>query len=433
MEQTRSESLLRYGLAVGLAVLALLLSMLFRLQFKQGVFVIPLAAVVISAWYGGRGPGLVTMLLSVVAVEFLLLRPAESLAAAPLANAIGLIVFAAVGLLLIEFSAARHRSERALRESQQRWQAVFEHNPTMYAMVDAGGTMLAVNPFAAEQLGYTVDELVGRPHLDVFHEADREDLQKNVDICMERLGQAMSWEFRKVRKDGTVLWVRETAKAVRMAAQKDPVLVVACQDITERKDAEEALQNVQAELAHVARVATMGELAASIAHEVNQPLTAVVTNGDACLRWLDGPSPNLEEARRSAQHIIRDGRRAGEILHRIRGLVKKTDPHKTWLDMSEVTREVVTLARGELLRHRVVLRTELADDLPPVLGDRIQLQQVILNLILNSIEAMDAVEEGVRELLIRAQRNDSGGVRIEVHDRGVGIDPQDAERIFDVF
>jgi C4-dicarboxylate-specific signal transduction histidine kinase len=177
----------------------------------------------------------------------------------------------------------------------------------------------------------------------------------------------------------------------------------------------------------------MGELAASIAHEVNQPLSGVVVNGNACLRWLAGDSPNLDEAREAVRRIVRDGKRAGDVIARIRALATKTATAKERLDMNEAIREVVALAGDELRKNRVAVRTEFAPDLLPVLGDRVQLQQVVLNLVMNGIEAMSSVEERPRELTIRTQNDDADLVRVTVQDSGMGLDPQSMERIFDAF
>jgi C4-dicarboxylate-specific signal transduction histidine kinase len=204
-------------------------------------------------------------------------------------------------------------------------------------------------------------------------------------------------------------------------------------DITERKRAEEALRKTQAELAHVTRVMTVGELTASIAHEVNQPLAGIVTNASACLRWLAADPPNLEEARDTARRLIRDGNRASEVVARIRALAKKTPMEKHLTDLNEAIQEVLALAQGEVRRSRVLLQTELAGDLPPVLGDRVQLQQVVLNLVVNGIEAMNAVQDRPRDLLIRTQRGKDDEVCVTVHDAGVGLNREDGERIFDPF
>jgi PAS domain S-box-containing protein len=720
----------------------------------------------------------------------------------------------------------RRRAEEALRESEEQWRAVFENNPTMYFMVDTAGTILSVNPFGAEQLGYTVDELVGHSVLHVFYEADREAVLRNAAVCLEQLGRTMSWELRKVRKDGTVLWVRETAKAVLMknrlvvlivcediterkraeeelekteqrlravianapiilfaldrsgvftlsegrgldalglkpgqvvgqsvfevyrdvpqvlsnirralagepftefvevnnlvfetyyipfldkqgevagvngvamniterrraeeelreserryrnifetagvsiweedfsqvkaaidelkargvrdfrgylaahpefvrqaislvkiidvndatvklfgAGSKDELLVslqaiftpetqevfagelvaiaegqtvfesetvlqnlqgdklavlftmtfppqpatldsvlVSMMDITERKRAEyltgqvfetspdgksivgrdyryqrvnpvyeriwgmpaerivgmhvadllgmevfeqtvkphldrcfagedvtygewfanplgrrymavsytplrpdserveaalvigrdltehmlasEALREAQMDLAHVTRALTLGEITASIAHEVNQPLAGVTTNGNAGLRWLAREPPNLEEARECLRRIIRDGNRASDVIARIRALVKKSAPAKARLDLSETIQEVLAIIDTEARQHRVSVRTELAAGLPPVRGDRVQLQQVLLNLVMNGIDAMKAVTDRPRVLRIRAQTHESGQVLVAVQDAGIGLDPQSIERLFEPF
>jgi C4-dicarboxylate-specific signal transduction histidine kinase len=216
--------------------------------------------------------------------------------------------------------------------------------------------------------------------------------------------------------------------------------VGAVTDITERKLAERALQQkeislrqTQAELAHVSRVTTMGELAASIAHEVNQPLVGVVTNASASLRLLAGDSPNLVETREAMRAIIRDGNRAADVVSRMRGLFKKARPAKEPLDINEAIEEVVLLTRGEARRNKVVLRMELAANLPSVMADRVQIQQVILNLILNGIQAMRVVEDRERVILVRAQRGDGDQIRVAVQDCGIGIDSGSVERIFDAF
>jgi C4-dicarboxylate-specific signal transduction histidine kinase len=195
----------------------------------------------------------------------------------------------------------------------------------------------------------------------------------------------------------------------------------------------EALQTTQAELAHASRVMTMGELTTSIAHEVNQPLAGIVTNAGACLRWLAGDPPNLEEAREAARRIIRDGNRASEVVGRIRALAKKAATEKQRMDLNEAVQEVLALAQGEMRRSGVLLRTDLAGDLPPVLGDRVQLQQVVLNLVMNGIEAMSTVEDGRRELVITTQGVAGDQVCVTVQDSGVGLDAKGGERIFDAF
>src|SRR5882762_4139896 len=199
-----------------------------------------------------------------------------------------------------------------------------------------------------------------------------------------------------------------------------------------RKRAEEALRQAQADLARVNRVNTMAELTASLAHEVNQPISAAVTAADACMRWLAGDTPNLEEARAAAMGIVKEGKRAAEIIRRIRLLFKKGTPQRELLDVNEVIREMIVLLRSEVARRSISVRTELAADLPRVMGDRVQLQQVIMNLISNSIDAMNDVD-GTRELAIKSRRAENEQLMVSVSDTGVGLPPQQANQIFDAF
>jgi signal transduction histidine kinase len=202
--------------------------------------------------------------------------------------------------------------------------------------------------------------------------------------------------------------------------------------MAERQRAEEALLTSQAELAHVTRVTAMGELAASIVHEVTQPLTGIVSNGNACLHWLANVPPNVEKARGAVERIIRDTNRAGEVIHDIRTLVKKTPPHQEEVDLNDLIYRTLALANGEMTRDQVELQTELALGLPNVLGDRVQLQQVLLNLIMNALESMRTIS-GRRLLLIRSALRDSESVAVSVCDSGAGIDPQQADHLFDAF
>jgi C4-dicarboxylate-specific signal transduction histidine kinase len=204
-------------------------------------------------------------------------------------------------------------------------------------------------------------------------------------------------------------------------------------EMSERQRAEEALQKAQAELAHITRVTTLGELMASIAHEVNQPLAAVVTNSQACLRWLALETPRLDEARAAVERIARDGNRASEVIQRIRTLAKKTEPQMVALDINDVIREAISLEQREMLSQRVSLWTELASALPPVLGDRVQLQQVVINLVMNALEAMAPVTDRPRDMLIRSQQDDANEVLVAVRDSGMGIDSENADRLFNAF
>ena len=204
-------------------------------------------------------------------------------------------------------------------------------------------------------------------------------------------------------------------------------------EIAERESVQEGLIRAQAEIARIARITTMGELAASIAHELNQPLGSIVMSGDACLRWLAAEPPNLGEARQAVEAIIRDGTRASSVLVRTRGLLRRGERVRERLDINEVIREVIALMDGELRRNGASLRTEMPRELPPVVVDRVLLQQVILNLVMNAIEAMRAVSDRARVLCIRTQEQHSGSIVVFVEDSGVGIDPEHLSRMFEAF
>ncbi|MBR1168817.1 PAS domain-containing sensor histidine kinase [Bradyrhizobium liaoningense] len=574
-----------------------------------------------------------------------------------------------------------------LLEAVKQWQQVFEHTPVMYFMVDPAGTVINVNTFGAEQLGYTPAELIGRSVLDVFLAEDRATVRACVALCLKTLDQSHTWEIRKVRKDGSMLWVRENAKAM-LRANGGPIVLVACENITERKEAEnalrqseaylaqaqelshtgsfgwkaatreitwsketyrifeceegtkpaipfmlqrihpedrlavkqttgqaaregkdydheyrlvmpdgsikyvravaratrdsngcvefvgsvtditatkeaerrlrdseqrfrdyaetasdwfwetgpdhrvtqisehsdtntvpagligltrwdiapdaalepekwrqhraaldahvpfrdlvyrsrdrdgrpiyvrtsgkpffdadgaflgyrgvcsdvtaairanqaeDALRKAQAELAHVTRVTTLGELTASIAHEINQPLAAVIANADACLAWLQRSPPDIKAARRSVEWIIEDGRRAGDVIRHVRALAKGSDIEMVPLDANAVVREAVALVQREMASHAVSVRMELSSALPRIFGDRIQLQQVLINLIMNGIEAMGDVHDRPRELAIRSEASGDGAMQMSVSDRGVGISEQAMDRLFTPF
>jgi PAS domain S-box-containing protein len=325
----------------------------------------------------------------------------------------------------------RKRAEEELRGAESRFRTYVDHATDALFVHGDQRKVVDVNRQACESLGYTREELIGMTPRDFDPGLGVDDAF--IQWMKERLeaGEVFAFETSHRRKDGTLFPVEVRVRPFWHGGHRFGLALV--RDITERKRAEETLRQTQAELAHVARVATLGELAASIAHEVNQPLAGIVTNGSACLRWLMGDSPNLDEARETARRIIRDGKRASDVISRIRTLARKTDSEKGPLDINQAVREVVTLTEPEAVRKGVALRTELAGELPPVLGDRVQLQQVILNLVMNGIEAMENVRDRPRELLIRSSEDESDKVLVAVQDSGIGIDSQHLEKIFDTF
>lgn len=245
-------------------------------------------------------------------------------------------------------------------------------------------------------------------------------------------GNDIEYQYRLLMPDRSIKYLHAVAHATR---DKDGQLeyLAAVQDVTARKLAEDARDKARAELAHVAGVMSLGTLAASIAHELNQPLSGIVTNASTCLRMLATDPPNVDGARETAHRAIRDGNRASEVVTRLRALFSKKDATTESVDLNDATREVIALLLSELQRNRLILRTELADDLPPVTGDRVQLQQVILNLLRNASDAMSTVDDRPRQLLVRTGRDEGDHVRLSVQDAGVGFDLQAADRLFDAF
>jgi PAS domain S-box-containing protein len=268
-----------------------------------------------------------------------------------------------------------------------------------------------------------------------IHPEDRERVRR--EVFLERPGEGSHFDvdFRIVLPGGAIKYVRSTGHPVYSMSGDVLEYVGTSIDVTERKQSEEErerLRQAQEDLAHVNRVTTMGELTASLAHEVNQPIAAAVTNANTCKRWLDANPPNVEEAREAASRIVKDGTRAAEIISRVRRLFTKNTPQRAFLDVNEVIREIIVLLQTEAMRYSISVRTELAADLPRVMSDRVQLQQVLMNLIMNSIDAMKDAE-GARELSIKSQKAEKEQLMVTVSDTGVGLPPQQVGQIFNAF
>ncbi len=263
------------------------------------------------------------------------------------------------------------------------------------------------------------------------HPEDRASVQQTINRASIDAND-FDHAYRLMMPDGSVKYVHAVARAARDASGGIE-FVGAVTDVTAAKRAEEKLHKAQGELARAARLATMGELTTLIAHEVNQPLMAIVTNADTCLSWLTKANPNLDRARQAAERVVRNGHRAGSIVKSIRALARKSEPEMAQFDINDAIGEILVLLRSELRRQSVSLETELSDDLEPVTGDRVQLQQVVLNLVMNGIEAMSAVMHRSRILRVISQLQESGDVLIAVMDVGSGLDPTNIDRIFDAF
>jgi PAS domain S-box-containing protein len=335
---------------------------------------------------------------------------------------------------LVAQIAQRERADQELRQSEERFRLLVEQvEDYAILMLDTSGRITSWNTGAERIKGYRADEIIGQNFSCFYLQEDVE--QNRPDMLLQAaatLGR-FAVEGWRVRKDGSRYWANVVVTAMRDSDDKLIGFSKITHDLTERKRAEEALETTRAELAHVARVTTMGELTASIAHEINQPLTAVVANANACSRLLSAKSPDLDEVREAVAEIAEAGTRAGAIITRIRALVKKGLPEKTTLDINDVVQEILPLTSGELAKHGVSVQTELFPGLPQVLGDRVQLQQVILNLMKNAIEAMTSITDRPRVLLLRTQTHESDRLSVAVQDSGDGLDPRNTARIFDTF
>jgi len=268
-----------------------------------------------------------------------------------------------------------------------------------------------------------------------IHPEDRDRVRREVFLERPDEGSHFDVEFRIVLPDGAIKYVRSTGHPVCNISGDLLEYVGTSIDVTERKRADEErerLRQAQADLARVNRVTTMGELTVSLAHEVNQPIAAAITNANTCMRWLAADTPNLEEARAAAMRIVNDGTRAAEIIKRVRLLFKKGSPERELVDLNEVVRDMIALLRSEATRYSISVRTDLAADLPRVMGDRVQLQQVVMNLMINGIDAMKDVDE-TRELIVKSERGKDEQVLVSVSDTGVGLPQQQADQIFDAF
>ena len=320
-----------------------------------------------------------------------------------------------------------------LRRSEERWRSVFENSAVGVALTDLNGRFIATNLVYQNMLGYSDEELQQLTFLDITHE---ENVEENRSLIAELLaGQRRQFQIEKQyrRKDGQPVWVRNNVSVVPGTERVPRFLMAISEDVTHPKISEEALARARSELAKVASITSLGVLTAAIAHEVNQPLSGIITNASTCLRMLSSNPPNTDGALETMRRALRDGNRVSDVITRLRTLYSKKEPSLEAMDLNEATREVAALSLSELQGRGVTLRYELAEELPPITGDRIQLQQVILNLLRNGADAMGLTDDRVRELVIRTERDGENQVRLSVKDSGVGLTPQVAEKIFAPF
>ena len=315
------------------------------------------------------------------------------------------------------------------KEAEGSLQLVIDTLPALAWSKLPDGSADFLNQRFREYTGLSLEEGLGWGWMNAFHPEDRAEEEWRAAFAA---GQPFEKEARLRRGDGAYRWFLFRAVPLRDELGRVVKWYGTSNDVEDRKRAEEALSEAQDRLAHVTRTQAMGELAAAIAHEVNQPLTAIVTNANFSLRQLKGATPNLEELRVAIAEIVSDGTRASAVISRIRSLLAKGSLRRTELDINEIIQEVITLLRNELKRSRIQLRTELATGLPRVQGDRVQLQQVLINLIMNALEALRLPPEQPRKLLIRSAKN-ADGILVQVQDSGPGIEADLADRIFEPF
>jgi PAS domain S-box-containing protein len=324
-------------------------------------------------------------------------------------------------------------AEKRLRESELNLRQMTETIPEMLWSATAEGTIDYCNARVLDYTGFSAEEIMGSGWTKLLHPDDVERTARTWRSCVAT-GAPYRVEIRTFHAtDRTYRWC--VTSALPLLDQQGRILkwygtVV---DMHDWRHAQEELRNTQAELARVARVMTMGELTSSIAHEVNQPLFGIMTNTDTCLLMLSTDPPDIDGARETTQRTMRDANRASDVIKRLRALYSKKDPSPELMDLNQATREVISLSLSDLQRWRVNVLQELADNLPLLMADRVQVQQVIMNLVRNASDAMSNVDDRPRELLIRTEREEGDRVQLSVKDAGVGFEPQAADRLFEAF
>ena len=325
----------------------------------------------------------------------------------------------------------RKRSEAALLASEQRWRSIFETSTLAILILDHDLHYTTTNPAFRAMLGYTDDELQRLTPLDITVEEERDTTLKRLADLRERKVDHYVREKQYRRKDGKIIWAQ--VSVARVSLSEPEMFIVTMIDITQTKRAQDNLRAMQSELARVAQLTTMGQMAASIAHELKQPLVAITTNCYAGLRWLAKEPPNTEKVQACINRIADAGHRAGKVIDGIKAMFQKGNQEKELLNVNQLIREVLELVCGETEKKRVIVRSELPEEIPPVLANRTQLQQVMLNLINNAIEAMNSVTDSPRLLHVTSGFRSPGNVVIAVEDSGPGMESKDVNRIFDPF
>jgi len=447
---------LQYGLAfVSIAVAMGLARIFLYFHLPQPFAAFALSAIAITFWYGGTTPGIVATVLA----SFI--RYTHWSEAGAISRALYDLVFLIFAGLMMGVNRARgqlqvrvaERTEELCRANEDLSLEIAERKRTedklllSEAYLAEAQKLTHTGSWAWEVAGrralhlseewyriYGFDQEDGmsawNKRLERIHPDDRARRQQEIDRATSEKSE-YEVEYRILLPTGAIRHVQSVGHPVLDASGNLVQFVGSSTDITERRSAEAALRQMQADLARISRITTMGELTASLAHEVNQPIAAAITDANTCLRWLNRDHPDLEEAREASSRMVKDATRAAEIISRTRQLFKKVNPQRESVDMHELIREMVGLMSSEAARYSISAWAELAAELPEVMGDRVQLQQVLMNLVLNSIEAMKDTD-GPRELIIRSRQTEGGQLMASISDTGVGLPPQ-ADKIFDAF
>jgi PAS domain S-box-containing protein len=448
----------RYGLAlVSVAAAAGLTLVFLHFHLPLAFNAFALCAIAITFWYGGTKPGILAAVLSAL-VRSYVFDPAINSISRVLYD----LVFLVFALLMTGVTRARDelevrvaertaeltranedlnreigerkRAEEKLKQSEAYLAEAqrITHTGSWVWQV-AGGDALHLSEEWYRIYGFDPEQ--GAPsweqRLQRIHPEDRPKWQEAI---AQAISEKSDYEvgFRILLPEGAVKHINTVGHPILSASGDLVQFVGSSTDITQRKQAEEALREAQADLARISRVTTMGELTASLAHEVNQPIAAAITDANTCLRWLTRDQPDLEEAREAASRVVTDAARASDIIKRVRSLFKKGTAQRELLDVNEIIRSMIVLLRNEATRYSISMRTQLSEDLPQIMGDRVQLQQVLMNLMINGIEAMKDVD-GMRELAITSHRAEDDQLMVSVSDTGVGLPPQQADLIFGAF
>jgi signal transduction histidine kinase len=432
LEWSGRSAFAHYAGAVLSVAAAVVAALLLEPRMHSSPFVsLSLCAIMFSAWFGGLGPGLLATVLSVAGFIFYFIPPIGSFEVVP-SDLPRIVLLAVAALFVVWLNVARRGAEGALRRSEayladaQR----LSHTGSFGWKIASGNIVWSKETYRI----FGVDETV-KPTIDLIlqrvHPDDREFVLHEIDRAV-RGEPDDDYEHRLLMPNGAVkhLTVR-TYRAKSESGEEE--LVGALMDVTTTRETQEALRTAQAELARVTHVTALGQMSASIAHEVNQPLASISTTAVAGLRWLTREVPEVDEARACLSYIVEEAERAAGVIRSVRDLARRADPELIPLDINKVIDEAVALVKPEALRHWVTVQLQFASALPLVRGDRVQLQQVIVNLAMNGVQAMATVTDRARVLTIRTEQRESDEVLVAVQDVGIGTEPEGLDRLFSAF